>query len=377
MLYRSRQGFKTLFVGLIIAVVVLFALMPPWWSEPVGGVVRFLESNLSRGKTIPIKVQFLGTTYKTPKQSLPWYNTLVWTVFVTPVGFLVLAGLGLWAALRHWRNESIGSLIAGHWAFLMILRAMPHTPGHDGVRLFLPAFGMLALLAGLGARLSARPCGDAGPRRVIAAALLEGVVSIVVMMPVPLSYFSPIVGGLPGATALGMEPTYYWDALSPEARRWLAEHTSPGRTFALPAGFRTHGSICGGPVSCPGNWTRLTGRPNRNGSCIQNRPGGVLDGDRMLVAQGRPALHRHQARRPLDLDLPVQRARAIRAQRNNPPKPAVVTLRSNATRKDERAKRRNKSNHLEEFSRTTGHYSSLPSFAPVQGWRAQDGTTFN
>ena len=33
------------------------------------------------------------------------------------------------------------------------------------------------------------------------------------MMPVPLSYFSPIVGGLPGATALGMEPTYYWDGL--------------------------------------------------------------------------------------------------------------------------------------------------------------------
>ena len=41
--------------------------MPPWWNDPVDGVIRFLESNLSRGKTIPIKVQFLGTVYNTPK----------------------------------------------------------------------------------------------------------------------------------------------------------------------------------------------------------------------------------------------------------------------------------------------------------------------
>ena len=39
-----------------------------------------------------------------------------------------------------------------HWIFLMVLRALPHTPGHDGVRQFLPAFGILALLTGLGAR---------------------------------------------------------------------------------------------------------------------------------------------------------------------------------------------------------------------------------
>ena len=63
-----------------------------------------------------------------------------------------------------WRSEPIGLLIAGHWTFLMLLRALPHTPGHDGVRLFLPAFGVLALLGGLGAR-SCSTGGAAGPRR--------------------------------------------------------------------------------------------------------------------------------------------------------------------------------------------------------------------
>ncbi len=34
-LYRSRQGFKTLFFGLLVAFAALYALMPPWWTEPV------------------------------------------------------------------------------------------------------------------------------------------------------------------------------------------------------------------------------------------------------------------------------------------------------------------------------------------------------
>ena len=142
-LYRSRVGFKTLLVGGLIAIAIVVVLIPPWWTDPVNGVVRFLNSNLSRGKTIQIEVQFLGVRYNTPNDSLPWYNTLIWTLFVTPVGFLFFGGMGLWAALRSGRSEPIGPLIAVHWMMLMLLRALPHTPGHDGVRLFLPAFGTL------------------------------------------------------------------------------------------------------------------------------------------------------------------------------------------------------------------------------------------
>ena len=64
------------------------------------------------------------------------------------------------------------------------------------------------------------------------------------MMPVPLSYYSPLVGGLPGATALGMEPTYYWDALSDEALDWLNRHTGPGqkvRFATYPTSWLYHG----------------------------------------------------------------------------------------------------------------------------------------
>ncbi len=188
-----------------------------------------------------------------------------------PVGFLIMAVVGLWRALRTWRSEPIGLLIAGHWAFLMMLRALPHTPGHDGVRLFLPAFGVLALLGGSERdRCSTR--GAAGLSRPSPRPCSKGVVSIAVMMPVPLSYFSPLVGGLPGATALGMEPTYYWDALGPDARRWLFRaHGTVRRPSSSPR-FPTHGSICGRRVHCRNVWPRsIAGRPKWY--VLQNRPG--------------------------------------------------------------------------------------------------------
>jgi 4-amino-4-deoxy-L-arabinose transferase-like glycosyltransferase len=313
-LYRSRDGFKTVIVGLLIAVLVMLTLMPPWWTDPINGVLRFLHSNLNRAETIPIKVLFLGTTYETPAQSLPWYNTLVWTLFVTPVTFLVLAVLGIWAAMKYCRCESIGVLIAGQWSFLMLLRALPHTPGHDGVRLFLPAFGMLALLTGRGAQLLLDHW-DKWAKGIIITALLEGTASILVMMPVPLSYFSPLVGGLPGATALGMEPTYYWDALTPQARRWLARNIYPGETYTF-SGF-------------PHSWLylRRTGElprrlaPIDHGKLrwlvLQNRPGAFSNGDRSLVAKGRAAFTATKLGVPLIWIFPFSELERVNASRGS------------------------------------------------------------
>jgi 4-amino-4-deoxy-L-arabinose transferase-like glycosyltransferase len=315
-LYRSRAGFKTLLLGGMIAMPVLFALMPPWWTDPVSGVIRFLESNLSRATTRPIEIQFLGTVYNTPRQSLPWYNTLVWTVFVTPVGFLVMAGIGFLRALRLWRGEPIGLLIAGHWIFLMLLRALPHTPGHDGVRLFLPAFGALALLCGLGARSLLNQWGR-WAKAAIVAALLEGTVSIVVMMPVSLSYFSPLVGGLPGASALGMEPTYYWDALSPEARNWLTEHTEHGRTIVFATNphswlyLRRVGAL---PTRLA--WVPPIDRGLPKWYVLQNRPGAFSAVDRSLVSQGQPAYTVTKLGIPLIWIFPVSEIERLNAQSN-------------------------------------------------------------
>jgi 4-amino-4-deoxy-L-arabinose transferase-like glycosyltransferase len=285
-LFRDRRTFRVLAIGLALAIVLLFLLNPPWWTEPVAGVSRFLWSNLTRGKTRPIPVQFLGTVYQTPNESLPWYNTLVWTVMVTPVGFLLLALAGIVGVLWRWNAKPVGLLILAHWVLLMALRAMPHTPGHDGVRLFLPAFGVLALLAALGARRVLDHFGRPA-RLAVGAAVIEGVASVLLMMPVPLSYFSPVVGGLPGAVRLGMEPTYYWDGLTDEARSWLRANTGPGQTIQF-ATFPTSWHYLREIGELPRVRSRLDpGLPAW--FVIQNRPGAWLEGDRAIVERSTPA----------------------------------------------------------------------------------------
>lgn len=287
LILRDRRGLLTLAVGGVVAVLVLYAFNPAWWFAPIDGVRRFLVSNLTRGRTIEIPVLFLGRVVRTPNESLPWYNTLVWTALVTPVGFLLLALAGAWCALRRFRTEPLGVLALGHWAFLLVLRALPHTPGHDGVRQILPAFGMLALAAGLGSAGAIERFGR-WARVLVAAALVEGAVSVAVMMPVPLSYFSPLVGGLPGATRwLGMEPTYFWDGLSDGAIGWLNAHTGPGEKVRF--------------ATFPTSWLYLreTGRlrakvlPGAPGIpvwyVLQNRPGAFQAWDRRLIAEGHPA----------------------------------------------------------------------------------------
>lgn len=285
-LHRRRPPFVVLAVGIGVGLLVVFALNPPWWTDPISGPLRFFKSNLTRGQTIPIPVLFLGKIYQTPVESLPWYNTIVWTVLVTPIGLLVLGILGAFRAVAKRTTEPLGLLILLHWLFLLTLRALPNAPGHDGVRLFLPAFGVLALLCGLGVAQLSQWVGKAS-RWIASMSLAEAVISVLVMMPVPLAYFSPIVGGLPGAARLGMEPTYYWDALDADALAWLRANTPAGRTIQF--------------SSFPTSWLYLreTGAlPHRLAPIdpgapawyvLQNRPGAWSPWDRALATQAAPA----------------------------------------------------------------------------------------
>ena len=100
-LYRERKGALALALGLVVAALTVYAVTPPWWFAPWQGLTKFLRSNLTRGESTPIPVQFLGTVYLSPNESLPWYNTLVWTVAASPIGFLAWALAGVSRAVRN------------------------------------------------------------------------------------------------------------------------------------------------------------------------------------------------------------------------------------------------------------------------------------
>jgi hypothetical protein len=277
---RARRAWESLALAGSIALLSFLILTPPLWSDPLGGLIGFLRSNLSRAHTIPIRTMFLGRVYETPTGSLPWYNVAVWVLVATPVTFLALEAVGAWSSIRDRTRQPAGLLLLLSALTVLVLRSLPHTPGHDGTRQLAVGFGGLAALAGPGLAALTRRWSRAATLTLTGAVVAEGAVSLWLLMPVPLSYYSPLIGGLPGAAALGLEPTYYWDALSDEALRELDARTPSGRTILF--------------ASNPITWQYRETRRLRSGIwpfegrdyewyVVQNRPGARGPVDRGLV----------------------------------------------------------------------------------------------
>jgi len=231
LIYRHRAAAKTLAVGLPLAVLTFFVLNPPLWHDPLHGWVEFFDLNLHRATRLGlnIPVQFLGESHHLGNP-LPWYNTLLWTAVTVPVGTLLLAAIGILAVVWRCRRDRAGVLLVANWLVLVIVRALPMVPPHDGVRLFLPSFAFLAALAGVGCHevLSWTVQRRRARRLTVAALALfyaGSASSLFWYAPQWLSYYNLLIGGLPGATAAGMEPTYYWDGLDRSVLDWLEANT--------------------------------------------------------------------------------------------------------------------------------------------------------
>jgi hypothetical protein len=215
---------------------------------------------------------------------------------------------------------------------LLVVRALPGTPPHDGIRLILPAFGFWCVLAGVGAQAAWN--GVASSRRPVvwrrtmvaagAVCAATSVMNVVRYYPQTLSHYSWIVGGLRGAARIGMEPTYWWDALDADVLTWLASHTDSQEAIAF-------SEISEDNVRLLGEWGQMPlgvvepdwGVPFK-WYVLQNRPGLLDATDRTLIRRETPAYVKypghHQRAVPDDLHVPLilifssdQYRRAVRA----------------------------------------------------------------
>ena len=299
--YRDRGALRAMMIGLPVALLTFVALNPPLWHQPLAGLARFLELNLHRAARpeLNVSTQFLGRLYNLDFP-LPWYNTLFWTAVAVPVGTLVLAGIGLIGALRQARGAAGAMLIVAHWSTLIIVRAMPFAPPHDGIRLFLPSFAFLAALAGVGGGRLWRWAADRrfgrlpGKPLAVAAWLVWSVVGLRTMAcywPQLLSHYNLLIGGLSGAVRRGMEPTYYWDSLDREVLTWINRHVPPGDKIALAAGPSES-------LALMRRWGMLTRdwRKNQPGEyrfyIIQCRPSAWRPWDRWLMEHATPVMRK-------------------------------------------------------------------------------------
>lgn len=222
--------------SLAIAVIIFLLFNPPLWSDPVGGFVFFYDLNTQR--FINVSVLFLGKMYDL-HHSLPWYNTLFWTAITVPLGLLIFTAYGFADIIRDSQKRWTGLLIFLNLSTLLVIRAFPGTPVHDGIRLFAPAFAFLALISGIGAAsLWNRYSNEnssmlQSTKPFVLSVYLICLFNMGWYAPQWLSYYNVLIGGLPGAIRAGMEPTYYWDSFDEEVVCWLEEHTKDNRQVAF------------------------------------------------------------------------------------------------------------------------------------------------
>jgi hypothetical protein len=277
---------KALAWGLLVAAATCLILNVGWWPNPINGVTRFFRSNLTRSETTHIPNYFMGRTYDF---ALPWYNTLVWTFVAVPILTLILGVGGFLRLLAGWNKPAL-LLAALVWAAIMVVRALPQAPGHDGVRQIIVAFAMLSVAGGGAVVVLQEWFGSIRGGLVGGLAVLGAAGSCWNYHPIELSYFSPVVGGLQGASR-NFEPTYFWDALTPDAVEWLNENTPPGRSILF--------------ASNPENWKyiyrwRMLKSPPHSPDLdekniqptwyvLQHRTAMLRDDDRLLIETEEPA----------------------------------------------------------------------------------------
>lgn len=305
---REWVAWRTLAIGLPVALAAFYAVNPPLWSEPVQGLLTFFDLNRHR-HGFNVTTQFLGQMYDL-HHPLPWYNTIFWTLATVPVGVLVLSGFGTERSLRTRGDRGAALLLIANWLVLLIIRALPLAPPHDGERLILPSFAMLAALAGIGGARIIELAGAPFRKHAIGAvaALCAGsATSVAWYAPQWLSYYSLLVGGLPGATSLGMEPTYYWDGLDRSVLCWLDANSGPQEKIHFSASSREN-------LALLRQWGVLTRDFQRQAPgryrwyVLQRRPSAMLPFDLWLVDRGQPAFQkkvRSGGWGPWRLDVPI------------------------------------------------------------------------
>jgi 4-amino-4-deoxy-L-arabinose transferase-like glycosyltransferase len=257
--------------------LALFVAGWPWlWYDSWPRLRAYWGTGVER---IAIRVQYFDRVYA--DRDVPWHYPWFYFAATVPLGLHALGVLGLARGWRDRRRDPSPGLLAGSIAVFLVVFST-RVPVYDGERLFLLVFPLWAILIGRG---FAWAWDRAGNRRGFRAALVALVLAqgygVAALHPFGLSYYNALVGGLPGAERLGLELTYWGDAVDRVLLERLARRAPPDAPAAL------------APTLYPGQGVRTTTRALiRRGIVLRDEDAALRAG--WLVVSRRTAYWRPQ-----------------------------------------------------------------------------------
>lgn len=209
--------------------IALFVAGWPWlWYDTLARWCAYFSTSVHR---TTINVEYFGQVLA--DRDLPWHYPWVYFAVTVPIGLHVLGVTGLASSCLKRSDDRFAWLLAATIVIFLVLFST-RIPVYDGERLFLHVFPAWAMLIGLGfGRLWQRWGKNRAGRLLLSSFLLAQGYGVLAMHPFGLSYYNLLTVGLPGAEKLGLELTFWSDAVDRVLLDRLAAEARPGATAAL------------------------------------------------------------------------------------------------------------------------------------------------
>ncbi|HEY3500480.1 MAG TPA: glycosyltransferase family 39 protein [Polyangiaceae bacterium] len=232
---RVPYGLLALFV---LGPLVFYALWPWIWFDTGERLLAWVRFHLDHDY---YNMEFLGRTYWKPP--MPRLYAWVMTLATVPAILLVLFAIGLADGVSAaWRTRSSARVaLDGLWLLGLCVSYAPwlssDTPIFGGTKHWITAYPFLCLFAARGFAFVARKLAALPRLSRLPAPLREGALATACLAgpfvmtvhshPWGLTFYTPLVGGAPGAASLGLNRTF-WGYTTGALARGLNERAPQG-----------------------------------------------------------------------------------------------------------------------------------------------------
>jgi 4-amino-4-deoxy-L-arabinose transferase-like glycosyltransferase len=217
---REVRTFGRLIIMGLTAIPVFFAVWPWFYYNTLDRFTTYIEFVTT--DHFKIGQYYFAKFYMPP----PWHFGFVMLWAVLPLGLTVLYLIGIVRTGNGKRDGGLGWLLFLSALTPILAISSGKSMVYDNERLIMVSFPFLAGLAGggfgwivsglgkLSERLSRPIVSRGGVVILILLAFVPQLVTMVRLYPHYLSYYGESVGGLAGATRLGLETTYWCETYS-------------------------------------------------------------------------------------------------------------------------------------------------------------------